>query len=998
MERLLEQWRQRNPPNLLAFLTEAAQLDPSQRLDVLLMDQNERCLLGQYIPVETYLRLVRPPLDSKALVQLCCNDFVMRHKVGQSPHKRDYLERFPEYEDDLKRQFMVDEALGEGDDTPLGPPAIAQVQVPSKCSEPLETDSKNFPVIAGYEILAELGQGGAGVVYKARYVGLNRLVALKVFFPGAFGDKHKLSRFRTEGRILAQLNHPNIVQIYMIGELDGRPYLVLEFVEGQDLEKTVDRKPQPERHAAQMVNVLARTVQAAHERGIVHRDLKPQNVLVMPDGTLKLTDFDLAKDMTATRQTETGQIIGTALYMAPEQAEGRNSDVGPRTDVYALGAIFYELLTGRPPIKGETYLDTLKLVSAKDPEHPSRLVPKLSRDAETICMKCLEKKPHRRYASAGELADDLKLFLENKAIMARRPTLGGRAARCMGRHPTAVRIIGVALVLTVVGLVLDNLRIRQEQVRTEKAQVRAQATQTACLGALGLLLKQAEEERGSQERCATLQEIRRTAEEVFDQYSHDKDTKQLMARVCAALGDMYKWLGRYNEAEESIRRAVGLMEDLVNEFAEEPAYRRELADHCHRLGSLPQYADRSKGDDLRLRALTLRQKLLDQHPGERSYRLDLARSLAAKASSTRKKGRLEEAEGLYRETFNLMGDVPPGHAVPLDLAVALMNYGALQKDLGRYAKAMDAFDRARDMFRALVKSHPNRPSYIEALARLHEHRGLLLRRQRQYEDARAEHEAAALLLNNLIESFPAIPAYQLELVESRVNLSNVLQDTSRPHEAEVALRRALDLLQKLPESPTRQSRHGAVLHNLAVPLVERRALFYVSGLNQGPLTCLALELTRQDGLKEARLLLEQAVRFQRAALDAGPQNAHYRDSLCSHYVYLGKALVGLGDHEAAVATAEQLTRVPSVSTPFVYTAACLMAECVMLAKSDARLPTEKRRARAEEHARRGVDTLRQVSNDGAEGPKYTTEAKTDLGLDPLRQREDFKVLFRSGQD
>jgi tetratricopeptide (TPR) repeat protein/tRNA A-37 threonylcarbamoyl transferase component Bud32 len=300
--------------------------------------------------------------------------------------------------------------------------------------------------VAGYEILARLGHGGMGVVYKARQTRLNRLVALKMIRAGSLARPEHLIRLRLEAEAVAQLRHANIVQIHDVGEVDGLPYLALELLEGGSLEARVAGTPQPEREAAAMLATLASATDAAHRAGIVHRDLKSANVLFTADGVPKITDFGLAKRLDDDAgQTETGQVMGSPSFMAPEQARGQARGVGPAADVYALGAILYEMLTGRPPFKGATSVETLLQVIHDDPVSPSHLRAKLGRDLETICLKCLEKDPARRYESAGELADDLGRFLAGEPIRARRTPARERAVKWARREPLAAALAGLAV-------------------------------------------------------------------------------------------------------------------------------------------------------------------------------------------------------------------------------------------------------------------------------------------------------------------------------------------------------------------------------------------------------------------------------------------------------------------------------------------------------------------------------------------------------------------------
>jgi WD40 repeat protein len=310
------------------------------------------------------------------------------------------------------------------------------------------------PAVPGYEVLGELGQGGMGVVYKARQVSLNRAVALKMLLGGAHARPRDLAHFRLEAEALASLHHPGIVQVYEVGECDGHPYLCLEFVEGGSLAERVRGRPQPPSEAARLVQALARAMHAAHQAGVVHRDLKPSNVLLAADGTPKVTDFGLARRLEGgARQTASGDVMGSPSYMAPEQAGGRSHTAGPAADVYALGAILYECLTGRPPFQAATVVETVMLVLTAEPVPPRRQQPALPRDLETICLKCLAKEPGRRYADAQELAEDLDRFLTREPIVARRVGWLERLALWVRRRPTRAAACGLAaLVLVLAGL------------------------------------------------------------------------------------------------------------------------------------------------------------------------------------------------------------------------------------------------------------------------------------------------------------------------------------------------------------------------------------------------------------------------------------------------------------------------------------------------------------------------------------------------------------------
>jgi SAM-dependent methyltransferase len=276
-----------------------------------------------------------------------------------------------------------------------------------------------LPALPGYEVLAVLGRGGMGVVYKAMHLRLGRAVAIKMLLAGAAATAEERQRFLREARAAAGLRHPNVVQLHDVGEADGRPFYVMEFVERGSLARKLQGAPQPAGQAAALVATLADAVQAAHDSGVVHRDLKPANVLLTADGTPKVCDFGLARPLEGGASlTLSGVPMGTPSYVAPEQARGDRS-VGPAADVYALGAILYECLTGRPPFRAETAAATLFQVVSDDPVPPARLNPQVPRDLQTICLKCLHKQPQSRYASAQALADDLRRFERGEPIAAR---------------------------------------------------------------------------------------------------------------------------------------------------------------------------------------------------------------------------------------------------------------------------------------------------------------------------------------------------------------------------------------------------------------------------------------------------------------------------------------------------------------------------------------------------------------------------------------------------
>ena len=367
-------------------------------------------------------------------------------------------ELLPELSERLKKVRQVEQKLDE--------------LFPSNADQSIANLAKrNLPKIEGYDIESLLGSGGMGVVYKARHQKLNRIVALKMLRAGQLASKVELSRFTREFQAIAELHCAHIVQIHDVGDSDGRPFFTMEYVEGGSLAEKLNGAPQLAYQAAEMVATLAEAIHSAHTRGIIHRDLKPANILVSHEGLLKIADFGLARHIKCDHPlTVSGAQLGTPSYMAPEQALGTSDSIGPSVDVYSLGAILYEMLTGRPPFRAESALETQRQVVSIDPVPPKRINASVPRDLETICLTCLDKQPLRRYATAGELAEELKRFLRHEPIRARPVSSVERAQRWIRRNPALTGLVFSGMAMTCLAITLAVREYSASKQRSAEAE------------------------------------------------------------------------------------------------------------------------------------------------------------------------------------------------------------------------------------------------------------------------------------------------------------------------------------------------------------------------------------------------------------------------------------------------------------------------------------------------------------------------------------------------
>jgi tetratricopeptide (TPR) repeat protein len=742
-----------------------------------------------------------------------------------------------------------------------------------------------------------------GVVYKARQTSLNRLVALKMLRAGAHAAPEQMARFHVEAESVARLKHPNIVQIYEVGEHDHCPYFSMELVEGSSLDEVLGGRPQPHDQAASLIEILARAVHYAHLRGIVHRDLKPANILLelwnavsgmrkeeetiatdpsalfrTPNSAfhIKISDFGLAKRLEDESHTQSGIIAGTPSYMAPEQAAGKFREIGPPTDVYALGAILYEALTGHPPFGKGVVLDILHRVIAEEPVHPSRLRPKLPRDLETICLKCLRKGPAQRYASAEALAEDLRRFRQGEPIQARPVPTWERALKWSRRRPTAAALLLVSALATLTLILAGWWFAHHERQRAAEADVLRYQAEVNFQQALDVVDQMVT--RVAQERLATAPGMTQVRQQWLEYalafYTHfleshtgDARVRRETARAYQRIGDIHRIQRQDARAERAYHQALALLGELTQEYPEEPLYRQDLATSYNWLGELWRKSGRphEAGDAYR-QALALQTGLVAEFPDQPEYCRDQARSYYNLGILRDESGQPQQAVDLYSQAIEVLESLQAQHPDRPDyrqeLARAFLNRGPSLRALKRFDEARSSYGRAIALLRELCQSYPDVPDFPFELAVVYNNLSNLLRGIRDSREAEKANREALALFTKLVADFPRVPDYRQELANTHNSRGNVLADLrDRPGAAasyQAAAALYTQLAHDFPETADYQAGLGRALANLG---------------------WLYLKDPGRPDWREARRVLDEAIRHLETAVRADPKNPRYQEAL-----------------------------------------------------------------------------------------------------------------------
>jgi tetratricopeptide (TPR) repeat protein len=839
---------------------------------------------GELVQAELILhRYPTLEADPDAALQVIYQEILLREERGELPQFEEYEARFPHLAAQLRPLFVVHRVLEARSRSWQSTPAPAGQDSVSESSGP----ACETPVVPGYEILGQLGRGGMGVVYRARQLHLNREVALKMIAAGAYADPAARDRFRAEAQAQAHLQHPHVVQIFEVGETAGCPYLALEFVAGGSLARKLAGIPQPTRASAQMVETLARAIHYAHERGVIHRDLKPANILLSggvvsdewsgdapltthhsPRTTPKITDFGLATWLEGeTGLSSTGSVMGTPSYMAPEQARGHTKKVGPPTDVYALGAILYEMLTGRPPFLGETALDTLQQVRDQEPVPPRRLQPKIPRDLEAICLKCLDKEPDRRYPSASLLADDLRRFLHGQSTRARPMGPAARLSRWCRRQPVLAGLAAALVVALVAGfagvtwqwLRADRLRGQAETNLAESERQRERAV-TA--------------EARSQRR---FQEVRNLAHTfLFDLY----DKLEPLA-------------GAAPVREFLVATALTYLDKLAQESGDDLELRREIGDAYIRVADVRgnSVISQHRGDPRAAaanyrKAMAIADSLIEANPGDIAAQYCRAVCHERIGEIYMEEGRPEQALsnfGRFRELTELILQQEPNHPdAGRNLPVSYSRIAAAQAALGQAADALANYRHCLEWAQGLAREHPDDPLVQRDLAVSYWHVGNVQTTLGQPADALATYQKVLEILQFVATKEPDNIRAQRDVAMAYQSMGEVQTVLDQWADALASYRHVIDINQALFKADATDARAQKDLAMGCQRMGDAQL-----ALNQP---------------SEALTTFQRSVELFQPLAQANPDNLLAQLDLSSSQRKIGEVQAHLGQHQEALAT------------------------------------------------------------------------------------------------
>ena len=949
---------------------------PLQRLDTVCDLFETRWLADERPEIAYYLDKVPSEQRSALFLELLQMDLEYRAKCEEPLPPELYSEQFPDYRAEINRAFSEDSTWirthNDQSTVSLKPhiPPVGE-QDRHRGDNSLSKQQSSGSRFAGYVLGDEIARGGMGVVFKAKQIDANRVVALKMILSGGLASQEEVERFRTEAEAAARLDHPNIVPIYEVGEHDGRHFFSMAYVNGPSLKehlRSVTLKP---REAAEIVRTLALAIDYAHSQGIVHRDLKPANILLDEVGNARITDFGLSKVMDGrTELTGTGQLLGTPSYMSPEQATGSKSIIGPLSDVYALGAILYELLSRRVPFQAESAIETLKKVCTTDPVAPRSMNLSIDEDVDTICLKCLEKLPGDRYPSAQALADDLGRYLRSEPILARPITRTQRLVRWCGRRPAVAGLIAVVVALLVslgplVGYFAFQSHTRGSIAQTEREN--ANESLQMAKQAVEQMVEQAELLANLPKTESRRQELLDNAAEFYNQFlkqrPNDEDLQHEAAIVHRSVGDLFRMLGQNESSEEAYQTSIELFTELSDAHPLESKHQQQLAESYVWLGVLHASNESSAALEAVNQAIAIQERLFLQTPEDPVCQYGKGKALYNRGMLLANSGETEAAESDYLSAIDLLNSglsLLGEESWRRDLARAMNNLGTLRKSVGRLEESVEQINNAILQLRSL--KDPDREAR-EELAVYHNNLSNVLSAKGEIEAAARANETSIELFTKLVDDFPRYPNLRNELANTYNSRGALAGRLKNLEEAASYFERAETtfsaLLEDFPNHSLYINRLGTSTYNSAVIAYMQKSFDSV------------IELT------------SESIRLHRRSLDSQPQNGEFQASLRNDYSLLIRTYLAKEDVAKVESTiAEYLAALPETNL-LQLQAATWLAKCHAIATDESE--------RAESIARRVVKHLRQAARDQESVSEVVTAISGET-FQFLEGRSDFHQL------
>jgi serine/threonine protein kinase/Flp pilus assembly protein TadD len=809
-------------------------------------------------------------LEAAARVDAACDGFEKAWKAARSgagaPQLSDFLDSFEDPERTVLAGELValDQACRERYGCPAQTRDSKELGVAAQYTSPSPTRPlhgrtdvpagrpADWPRVPGLELLEVLGSGGMGVVFKAQQPTLDRHVAVKFLRNPHVADAAHRDRFKQEARAVARLQHPNLVRLYEFGNIPlangagSQPYLVLEYVSGGSLADRLRGARLPHSSAARLVESLAEAIQYAHEQGVIHRDLKPANILLQESGvraqesntklatksqvpaetcllnsdswTPKITDFGLAKFLAGASLTVTGDLLGTPSYMAPEQTTGKSADITPAVDVYGLGAILYEALSGRPPFAGETRAVTIRQVQESEPVPPRRLEKLVPSDLETICLKCLRKEPGRRYASAQELANDLRRFRMGEPIRARPVGTAERVLVLCRRRPLVAGLVAALAIVLLAGMgsvlwqwelaneregeVQRERQLAQTQKERDDENLKQLREKVDRLTVLGRDL--AKDPRLKKTALALLEEALAFYDRILPKETMDPRLRAEAIKMCGEVASTYHWTGKWHQSVDAYRRQAELLTAMVRDEPASPELKSRLASSYNNCGHvLRDLGETPEARTVYQKAVEIQESLVADSPNDLNLQTGLANILLNQVTAMSSQSEADEIEKILRRAVKLnraaVDADGPGSRFLFGLALAQDGLGWHLLVSGKLQESMSIVDESLEIYKRLLAAEAQNENLKRYVARAYTFQGDVFAASGKAQDAEQSFQEAVKLLTPLVEHAKGDPFYRIELARALTSWGDLLKNTPRKNEAEALLCKAIGHYKTLKE-------------------------------------------------------------------------------------------------------------------------------------------------------------------------------------------------------